>query len=281
MSRNQKDRQRQELEKAIKIAGGVKALSLLLGSKRECASKWRNEEVEIPYQRRIKIAKKTGVNLDALSPDTLEENEAHKRYKKREIIEVPIKEITVLSDPIRDCMTEDRPPIMGTDCILITGAKKFHAYKAAGIKKVPVIVFDFESLFLATKPIFDIDIYFLFNEQVAICLRLEQLLGNRQGQRNDLLSSQKTDEENDKNSTPLRPILDEVTGRKDKKIAKLMKFNSKSTYHNAKQVFSQGSLSLINQLDQQIISIHKAFKMSKSPEAEQNKCIEQVKNNVH
>jgi len=274
MSRSQKDRQRQELEKAIKIAGGVTALSILLGVERERVSKWRNEEVEIPYHYKIKIAKKTGVNLDTLSFDTLEENEAHKRYNKREIIEVPIKEITILSDPIRDCMTEDRPIIMGTDCVLITDAEKFHAYKEAQIKKIPVIVFDLESLFLATEPIFDIDTYFLFHERVAICLRLEQLLGNRQGQRNDLISFQKPDEENDKNSTALRPILDEVKGRKDKKIAKLMKFHSKSTYHNAKQVFLQGALSLINQLDQKIISIHKAFRIFKSAEAEQIKCIE-------
>lgn len=274
MSRSQKDRQRQELEKAIKIAGGVTALSILLGVERERVSKWRNEEVEIPYQRRIKIAKKTGVNLDTLSPDTLEENEAHKRYNKREIIEVPIKSINVLPNPLRDCMTDDRPIIIDTDCMLITGLAKFNAYKEAQVKRIPVIIFDFESSFLTTEPIFDIDTYFLFHERVAICLRLEQLLGNRQGQRNDLLSSQKTDEENDKNSTSLRPILDEVKGRKDKKIAKLMKFCSKSTYHNAKQVFSQGSLPLINQLDQRIISIHKAFKISKSPEAEQIKCIE-------
>ncbi len=274
MSHDQRQRQHQELQKAIKLSGSVTALSKLIKVKRERVSKWRNQETKIPYKYRIRIAKKRGVNLDLLSPDTLEENEAHKQHNKWAIIEVPIKAINVLPNSIRDCMTDDRPIIIDTDGTLITGLAKFNAYKAAGIKNIPVIVFDFESLFLATKPIFDIDIYFLFNEQVAICLRLEQLLGNRQGQRNDLIPSQSPNEENDKNSTPLRPILDEVKGRKDKKIAKLMKFHSKSTYHNAKQVFSQGSLPLINQLDQQIISIHKAFKISKSPEAEQNQCIE-------
>jgi hypothetical protein len=55
-----------------------------------------------------------------------------------------------------------------------------------------------------------------------------------------------------------------------------MKFNSKSTYHNAKQVFSQGSLPLINLIDQRIISINKAFKISKSPEDEQNAWIKKT-----
>jgi hypothetical protein len=219
MSHNQKDRQHQELEKAIKISGSVTALANAIKAERERVDKWRNQEVGIPYQYKVRIAVKKGVNLDTLSYDTPEENEIFNLHKKRKIIEVPIEAITVLLDPIRDCMTEDRPPIMGTDCILMTGFTKFHAYKAAGIKKIPVIVFDLESLFLATEPIFDIDTYFLFHERVAICLRLEQLLGNHQGQRNDLSPSQKLDEENDKNRTSLRPILDEVEGRKDKKIA--------------------------------------------------------------
>lgn len=129
------------------------------------------------------------------------------------------------------------------------------------------------------------------NKQLKF-IRTEQMYLNEISERNRQHQIIKHKAQNvlllpDKNSTSLCPRLDEVKSSKNKKIANLMKFNSKSTDHHAKQVFSQRSLSLINLIDQWIISINTAFKISKSLPNEQNACIEknrvtsQFKNNVH
>jgi hypothetical protein len=123
------------------------------------------------------------------------------------------------------------------------------------------LVLDLEALLLEKRTIKDLNVDLLISEKIAIGLRLEQLLGNRQGQRNDL-RHQKND--NGKNSTQLHRICDEVAGGKGSKIAQLIGLPSKDSYYRARQVYLRGDLELIDMLDQKQISIAMAVKKANS-----------------
>jgi hypothetical protein len=64
-------------------------------------------------------------------------------------------------------------------------------------------------------------------------------------------------------------MLNEVKGRKDQKIAKILGFNSIGTYHSVKQVCSYGTPELMRTLDNHQLSIAEASKFAKLPSEQQ------------
>jgi hypothetical protein len=77
------------------------------------------------------------------------------------------------------------------------------------------------------------------------------------------------DKESDQSRLSLRSMLNEVRGRKDQEIAKLLGFNSIGTTHSVKQVCLHGIPELMRALDRHQLSIDKASKFAKLPSEQQ------------
>jgi hypothetical protein len=138
--------------------------------------------------------------------------------------------------------------------VLISGLEQMESRKSIKLKKAKVTVLDLESLLLGINAIKDINFSFLISEQVAIGLRLEQLIHARLEKRSGL---QHCKCGTIKHIKPYR-ICDEVKERYADKIAHIIGLSSKSAYHLARQVYLNGDSEVINRLDQKHISIEKA-----------------------
>ncbi len=136
-----------------------------------------------------------------------------------------------------------------------------------------MIVVDLEALWSKTKTYADFHFDFWIEEKVWMGIWIETWRGNHSGERNDLAfnrslkppSHQKKSEEQ---HTP-RPPVDEVIGRKDIRIAEILEFGCKSTYHNAKHVCFHGIPELTQAMNHKRITITEAANVAKRTHAEQ------------
>ncbi len=271
------------LIEAIHICGGVTAYSNQLKVSRSRASNWLNQpEIAIPYEYVMLTEEMTQVSIERLSPFTEQINQALRRWQNKNgqnSAELSVDKILV-EEPLHcGCAQKNHPIIVGTDGVLIRCVAKFEKYKNEKIKKIPVTLIDLEALLLEMRSITQIRSNFMISERIAIGLRLEQLLGNRRGQRNDLDPGPIITEISN-NNAQLRRICDEVVGRKDVKIAEIIGLESKDTYHRAKQVYCQGVPALIEELDQKRLSIARAAKISQLSINEQQDFLETRKQGV-
>ncbi len=251
----QKVRHRALLE-AVRLCGGVTSFSKLLKVSRSRASNWCNRpEIEIPYEYVVLIEHLTHVSIERLSPFTEAANEVIRQQRsinnKSMLINIELNEVLIKDHAYLRYLKRDRPMMIGTDRALISGLMQFENHKASGIRKVSVLVLDIESLLLEKRTIQDMKLDLLISEEVEIGLRLEHLLGNRQGQRNDLNGFPP------KNSMTFLPMWEEFQGRRDVKISKTMGYST-NTYYRAKQIYLQGSIELIDAVDRKEISIFAA-----------------------
>lgn len=237
------------------LLGSTAALNRMLKLHPRRVSKWFKNPKIVPYEYAIKTALLTNVSLDRLSPFTQDINEFFKNPVFN--FELSLEPVSVSTLPYLKDDDSNRLMIVDSHRQLISGFAQKKLYKTRGIKKTQVIVVDIEALWLELKTLDDIYPYFLISDRVAIGLYLEQILGSHQGQRTDLgYGTQK----NNQSDVECCSKWDEVVGRKDEKIARLLGFSSKTTYHRAKQVYLQGNLELIRALDKGELSIAKAAK---------------------
>lgn len=152
---------------------------------------------------------------------------------------------------------------------LIFGGRRLQACKNLGLKTIPVRVFDIA----ADDPVATLRMEREENEhrvdltpseKVEVAKRIEEITGNRQGQRTDLKPEQ------------LPPKLEEVKKPKEREsatIAAQAVDMKPETYRKAKAVVESGDNELIHQMDTGEKSIHAAYKSILKPEQEPPKPI--------
>jgi hypothetical protein len=254
------------LLEAVRICGGVTAYSKRINVSRSRASNWVNQaEIEIPYEFVILTEDATQVSIERLSPYTEAANKIIRRLRtkdKHSLISLELNSILIGEQHYIECVSTERPIIIGTDRVLINGLAQIEAKRLLGLRRVQVTILDLEALVLEKRSLKETSVDLLISEKIAIGLRLEQLLGNHQGKRNDIAKSQQTIKKNI-DGNPLCPIWDKV-GRVDSYISYLVGLSSKNTYHRAKQVCLQGNLELIRAMDSEKISIAMAAQKVKA-----------------
>lgn len=258
---NKYEMRRRALLEAIRFCGGVTAYSKCLKISDTRAGNWVNRpEIEIPYEYAVLTEEITQVSIERLSPFTESANKVIRRLRSRETlppINVELSEIYVGEQPYLKSQDPNRPIIVGTDGVLISGLMQIEMYKAARAKKVRVMRLDLEVLLIEKRSIQEMKVDLLISERIAIGMRLEQLLGNNQGQRNDLKHPRKSINEN--GIQPCRKC-DEVNRERGGNIAYIVGLPSRDAYYRARSVYESGNLELINLLDQNRISISMAAK---------------------
>lgn len=152
---------------------------------------------------------------------------------------------------------------------LIFGGRRLQASKNVGLKTIPVRVFDIA----ADDPITALRMEREENEhrmdltpseKVEVAKRIEEAVGNRQGQRTDIKPESGKKE--------LMPTLAQVEpGTKTREIAAQSVDMKPETYRKAKAVVDSGDDELIHQMDTGEKSIHAAYKAIPKSEPEPTK----------
>ncbi len=260
-SGNKYEMRRRALLEAIRFCGGVTAYSKCLKISDTRAGNWVNRpEIEVPYEYAVLTEDITQVSIERLSPFTEAANKVIRRLRAKETpppINVELSEIYIGEQPYQKSQDPNRPIIVGTDGVLISGLMQIEMYRAARAKKVGVMRLDLEVLLIEKRSIQEMKVDLLISERVAIGIRLEQLLGNHQGQRNDIKHRK-----NSIDASGIQPCrkCDEVKGGKGGNIAHVVGLPSRDAYYRAKLVYLSGNSELINLLDQKRISISMAAK---------------------
>ena len=132
---------------------------------------------------------------------------------------------------------------------LIFGGRRLQACKNLGMETVPARVFDIG----ADDPITALQMErdendqrqnLTWSEKVEIGKRIEEALGNRQGQRTDL---------------ELNSELNEVKGKRSMDVAAEAVGMKPTTYYQAKAVVDSGNRKIIEQMDGEQKSVSKAY----------------------
>lgn len=251
------------LLKAIRITSSRRNLVKAIGTTPDAINAWLNRGVRIPLEYAIEIERVTNgeVTWQEVAPHL-----AHfgKRWSVAFIsnIHVPIQSLHVavsrikhpfhsfaltqslydLSEDIK-CNGLQNPICVDADNCLVFGEKRLHAYEILHKKTIPAWRLSLFDLINGKYRSDELCHIFSLSERIAISLAVENLLGKRQGQRNN---------------HPPRQNFVEVKGRTDDFIANLLCFGNRQSYQHAKKVFQFGSPELINAIDQGHIAISTA-----------------------
>ncbi len=277
MSMNQIDQQalkERSYFKAIHLCGTQAALAEKMGVKPDVIYKFLKLK-KVPGELAEAFQDATGIDRRCfLGRDLKDDSEKQqKKTKKSLLIEIPFAQIDVSTFKSRRAIAgPERDIIIDSDAVFISGSERFERYKADMKTMVSVLILDLESLFLERQSLKDIPYPFLLTELIEIGLRFEEWIGHHPGARHDLGPNRRR-----KGMSPC-PALDEVIGRKDSHIAKILGFGSKSTYHNLKTVYRKGVLELMQPLNEGKIAIETAARMAVHPQAQQ---FEKLQTHLH
>lgn len=162
------------LQEAINLYDGEKNLGLAIQVNPSTIDTWlKHPATIIDLSTALKIEEATGVTIERLIPCNQEINRSTKKldFMLREISKNIIITINSVSLPFSQ---PDRPVIIGTDAMLISGLAILNAHPAHTIK---VLILDLISL-LSKKRYLSKNLInkLLISERIAIGLRLEQLI---------------------------------------------------------------------------------------------------------
>ena len=258
---------------AARFFGSERKLGLFLGVEQSTISKWIHDpKIPIPYDKALAVEEIIGhISIERLLPNHPINKYLDKRVCTNELMEVLIDKIVITDLPYLSFQQPDRNIIIDADGILISGLVELQAYKKAKKAKIKVVILEVKELLLGTNIIKSNQ--FIVTELVGIGLRLQQLLGNRQGQRNDLNLKALTGKINDNNLLQANNIGYAIIGRTDHKIASILGFSSKDSYIRAKKVYLNGSKELIQALIVKHVPIGRAAVIAKFPKNQQAKFI--------
>ena len=260
---------------AVRFFGSERKLGIFLGVGQSTISKWIHDpKMPIPYDKALAVEEVTGhISIERLLPNHPINKYLDKRVCTNELMEVLIDKIVITDLPYLSFQQPDRNIIIDADGILISGLVELQAYKKAKKAKIKVIMLEVKELLSGTNIIKNISNQFIVTELVAIGLRLQQLLGNRQGRRNDLNLKASTGKINDNNLLQAGSIGYAIIGRTDDKIASILGFSSQDSYIRAKKVYLNGSKELIQALIAKHVPIGRAAVIAKLPKNQQSKFI--------
>jgi predicted protein tyrosine phosphatase len=265
--------QHRAINQVITICSGIPRLAGLLGLQHKGQSrisKWRNQCVKIPLEYAIVMEYLTQVSVKRLCPFIEEKNYQTILRWRSAIAQVELLPINVPCNKIviqKDLLVPhqaDRPIILSTDLVLISGIELLAAHRAAGKEWIAAWILDLESCLAGTATFAFAKVNFLMSEWAAISFRLKQL----KRQRSDLWKSQLASHF-DKNMSSFCRNRDKITVRTDQKIATMVGFKNKDALHRALQVCQQGIPELVESLNHQRITLSRAAKISKLPPQEQ------------
>ena len=260
--------------KAIHLCGTKAALAKKMGVKPDVIYKFLQLK-KVPVELAQAFQEAIGIDYRCFLGRGLKNDseKQEKKTKKNVLIEIPFAQIDVSTFKNRRAIAApERDIIIDSDAVFISGSERFERYKVEMKTKVFVLMLDLESLFFGRQSLKDIPYPFLLTELIDIGLRFEEWLGHHPGARHDLGPNRRR-----KGMSPC-PALDEVIGRKDSHIAKILGFGSKSTYHNLKTVYRKGVLELMQALNEGKIAIETAARMAVHPQAQQ---FEQLQTHLH
>lgn len=274
------------LDKAIYSLGSVKHMAKKLGIHREHVYAWINGASKIPLEYALQIDYLTGgeINWKDLVPFHIVQRLKHLSLRLLkfdlppcELVYVAIGRIksTSLKVSISEFdktipLHKQRPICLDEENTLIFGEKVFYLFKYHAKKTIPAWRLSLADL---ANGHYSSELFvknFLISERVSIGIALEKFLGTRQGYRSDL------EKINNKTVSPLSKDMQKSSSLMNKDaqvtqkkrislrqlIAHRLGFGSHFTYLNAKKIIRVASTELIEQVDQQKISISKAAKLS-------------------
>jgi len=249
------------LLEAVRFCGSEKSLGLAVKIQQPAISKWIGDpSITIPYDSALMIEKITGISIDRLMPH---QKEINAYFNERALGTLMLREISknviiTTGSVSLPFLQSNRFIIIGTDNILISGLAILNSHSGSKIK---ALILDLISLITETRSMTDLLNKLLISERIAVGLRLEQLIGNRQGQK---ITKNKINQE------LVNSICYQITGRTDTHAAKIVGF-SKDTYIRGKQVYLYGDQKLINAVDSKTMAIAKAAKLINLAKQQQSK----------
>jgi DNA-binding transcriptional regulator YdaS (Cro superfamily) len=274
------------LDKAIYSLGSVKHMAKKLGIHREHIYAWIKGVSKIPLEYALQIEYLTGgeINWKDLVPFHIVQRLRHLNLRLPKCDLPPCELVYVALERIKSkkysldisesdksiSIHKERPICVNEQNSLIFGEKIFYLYKYHAKKTIPAWRISLANL---ANGHYSSELFvknFLISERVAIGMALEKFFGHRQGYRSDLEKvKNKTVLLRKRNSTPKSAkksrLMNEnaqVTQEKRKPLRQLIAhrlgFGSHFTYQNAKKIKLYASAELIEQVDQQKISISKA-----------------------
>lgn len=258
---DKKSIQDRSLRKAIRFYENITNLAKSLKTHHSSITKVLNESRKLSLKHALKIERETRIDLECLSPFTEEENKLIKsrdRWLQNPFIEIEVQKILI--HPTLEVYDTDpeRPIIINTDGILISGLLQLEQHKAKYCKKISVIVVDLEGLWLEIKTLEDFNFKFVDSERFKMGRWYEKEIGNCSGFRSDLISQSLT--ENLENTAQPLPARGEVIGRKDIKIARILGYST-NNYYRLKQVYLYKDRSLMQAVDLKQTTIGEAAEL--------------------
>ena len=268
------------LELFIKNCGSLEKAALKVGAPHQTMSSWRNGRTWVRYPKALRIAKymwlfaKRKIDpLTLVSPSFRNEMKSVDfsfTHRAIETAEVAIKNIiyefsesNFLSEQIS--FNELKTPILDENNRIIAYPETYFSYKELGEKTMSVWRISLPALVNGEYCLNDLEKAFSLMERTAIGIALKNFIGNRQGQRTDLLQHK----EKKDSKQELRLNLDEVKGRTDQFVAKVLKFSSKMQFRQLEQIYQYGCAELIELVDQNKLAISKGASLAKLSHQEQ------------
>ncbi|MES2142504.1 MAG: Cro/CI family transcriptional regulator [Pseudomonadota bacterium] len=269
------------LDKAIYSLGSVKRMAKKLGVHREHIYAWSKGLSKIPLEYALQIEYLTGgeITWKDLVPFHIAQRLKHLTLRLPKVDLPPCELIYVALERIKSASLEtfidkldkstplhkQRPICLDEENRMIFGEKIFYLYQCHAKKTIPAWRISLANL---TDGHYSSELFvknFLISERVAIGMALENFLGSRQGYRSDLLEKVKKLTTKMLRKVPLKNIDAQVRREKRMPLRRLVAdrlgFGSHFTYQNAKKIKLYASGELIDQVDQQKISISKATKL--------------------
>jgi hypothetical protein len=254
---------RRALLEAINFCGGVAAYSNRIKVSRSRASNWLNRtEINIPYEYVVLTEDVTGVHIERLSPFTETANKALRRLRssyKPPLMPMNLHEVMIDNNQKYLPTGEERPVIVGTDRVLISGLTQIEAYKTIRMKKIMVVALDLEFHLLEMKQINALHYGFLVSEQIAIGLRLERLISNRKNNEINIWDCKC------ETSTTIEHcrICDEVATHYGQ-VAEIIGLPNAKYYSFLRYIYLYGDSRLIFMMDKKEISISQTIEAYKT-----------------
>ena len=269
------------LDKAIYSLGSVKQMAKKLGIHREHIYAWIKGMSKIPLEYALQIEYLTGgeINWKDLVPFHMAQRLKHLTLRLPKVDLPPCELIYVALERIKSAplatfiekldkttpLHKQRPICLNEENRIVFGEKVFYLYQCSAKKTIPAWRISLADL---ANGHYSSELFvknFLISERVALGMALENFLGSRQGYRSDLLDTVKKLTTNMRHKAPLKNSDAQVSREKRiplrRLIANRLGFGSHFTYQNAKKIKLYASAELIDQVDQEKISISKAIKL--------------------
>lgn len=260
------------LNKVINHFGSTTQVARALGIKQQSVSDWHRGRSKVPLEMALHLdfLMRGEVGWEELVAFEIAYRLKDLRLSLKEAGIYPCELIHVLVSRIQlpAALAKNqtgyihRPPCINEDYTLIFGVNAVHRYQRKNKKTIPCWKLSLEKLAEGEYLTEYLTKSFLISELAAIGIAVEDFLGDRRGQRTDLVKQPLKDD-----AKQLRENFPQVNIKQGIKtrdfVATLLGFNNSKTYEHAKKVLLSGEFTLIEQMDQKKLAISRAAHLAK------------------